>query len=152
MTLRNLLLSTFCILALSSCSVGNIGEMEVNGYSHQPEGLHYTIVTFTPSANVVMNDLKEEVKAFNEKKHYVEDKLRLSNIFLGANTTSPLLVIRRFDDYDAANKYARSLKRSLKKSNADLQSVWAISQENYRNLLRSKDLEAFNNFADKAHR
>jgi len=71
-------------------------------------------------------------------------KEKYSNIYLGANTNRPLLIIRKFDNFDAAEKFIVNFK-NISKINKHLKLL-SVSQSNYRNILRQKSIVKYEKF------
>ncbi len=90
------------------------------------------------------------VSDYNREYHRLE-QLRISNIFLGTDTDNPLVVIRKFDNKEQAMRYFNEVKDKAeflgesgkKKYNKEF---FAITQENYRRILKNKTLEGYREF------
>ena len=135
----------------------NAGVDEVAGSSKSGDGgtskyklddgkVHYFIVVLE-KGNIKLTDAKNSVSNYNKKYHKLE-RLRISNIYLGAKTDTPILVIRRFKKKEGAMKYYNSIisnKSEFLGEGANYQ-IFAVTQHNYRQILKSKSLDGYNEF------
>jgi hypothetical protein len=121
---------------------GQIGEFKVAN-----DQLHYVIVVFRN--DISLNDAKVAITNYNEKYHGPQ-KLRMNNIYLAEESSKyPLIAIRRFKDKAEAMSYYDTVKKNqgdfLDKSKFDYE-VLPISQDNYKELLKSKNLDQYRKF------
>lgn len=110
--------------------------------------LHYFLVAVT--GDVRLDDLKISVSDYNREFHKLE-QLRISNIFLGTDTNTPILVIRKFDTRAQAMRYydeVKNLKEFLGETSKKTynKEFFAITQENYRRVLKNKTLDGYREF------
>ena len=112
--------------------------------------VHFIIVAFDPGVN--LNAAKIALSDFN-KKYNRSQRLSISNVFLGTNSDNriPMLIVRRFKNsseamsyYDGAVKNAQDFVKE--EVNYD---VFAISLNNYREILRSKVVEPYKSFFEE---
>ncbi|HKK77127.1 MAG TPA: tetratricopeptide repeat protein [Saprospiraceae bacterium] len=109
--------------------------------------VHFVIVAFDPSIN--LNTAKANVSDYNQKFHRPQ-RLTISNVFLGNNADDriPMLIVRRFKDRTEAMKYHDGVQQNSNdflETNADY-DLFAISLNNYREILRSKSIESYQTF------
>jgi len=111
--------------------------------------VHYIIVVLD-GTKIKLGDAKVSVSDYNREYHK-SDKLRISNIYLGADTDTPILVIRRFRKKENAIKYYEGVMKDKKgflgKNNN--YEVFAVTQHNYREILKSKSLDGYREFFEK---
>jgi hypothetical protein len=91
------------------------------------------------------------ISDYNEKFHSLQ-KLRMNNIYLGdADSRIPLIAIRRFKDKNEAMDYYQGIKKNAKDFiDPKLEyQLFAISQDNYRELLKAKNVEEYRLFFDQ---
>ena len=117
-------------------------------YKYEPDKLHYLIIALNASA--VLNDVKISVSDYNRKYHS-QDKLRISNIYLdspdGDGQRTPLVVVRRFKTADDVMKYYDGVMRNKKDFiDSDIYELYPITQTNYREVLRNKNLSDYKPF------
>jgi hypothetical protein len=98
---------------------------------------------------VSLNDAKVGVSEFNSKYHGLQ-KLRMNNIYLGTGAEKrPIVAIRRFKDKAEAMEYYDSVQKNeadfLDKKTFEY-VLLPIAQDNYRELLKSKALEDYQDF------
>ncbi|MFK7776392.1 MAG: tetratricopeptide repeat protein [Saprospiraceae bacterium] len=112
----------------------------------QDNKVHYMIVVLK-GGKIELGDAKIKVSNYNREYHK-SDKLRISNIYLGADTNTPILVIRRFKNKDKSIAYFQGIMANKKKflgDNNDYE-VFAVTQHNYREILKSKSIEDYREF------
>ena len=121
---------------------GQVGDFKVSD-----DQLHYVIIVF--SNDISLNDAKIVITDYNDKYHGPQ-KLRMNNIYLAeGDSKHPLIAIRRFKDKTEAMIYYDTVKKNKKdfldesKFNYE---VLPISQDNYRELLKSKNLDQYLSF------
>lgn len=122
-------------------SIASGGNFKVN-----EEQVHYFIVALKDNT-VKLTDAKAQLSNYHRKYHQL-DRLRISNIYLGADTSMPILVVRRYKDKNAAMRYYNGI---LKNEQDFLDSainfeMFAVSQSNYRQILKLKSLEQYRSF------
>lgn len=117
-------------------------------FSLDDDKLHYFLVAI--SGDVRLDDIKIAVSDYNREKHKL-DQLRISNIFLGTDTNTPILVIRKFDNKTQAMRYFEEVRNekdflgeTAKKTYN--KEFFAITQENYRRILKNKTLDGYREF------
>ena len=123
------------------------GQGQVGNYTVANDQLHYVIVVF--KNEVSLNDAKIKITDYNNKYHSLQ-KLRMNNIFLGdGDTRYPLIAIRRYKDKAEAMDYYNTVRKNekdfLDKKKYDYE-VLPIGQDNYRELLKSKNLDDYRTF------
>jgi tetratricopeptide (TPR) repeat protein len=111
-----------------------------------PNGVHYIIINWNIN-KVKLEDAQQAVNNFN-RDYFKAAKLRLSsNIFLDIDV--PLMVVRKFDSAEKAMEYYRLTQKYAKDfiggANADLR-VYPVTQQNYRVILKSRSLDAYDPF------
>ncbi|MCB9081241.1 MAG: tetratricopeptide repeat protein [Lewinellaceae bacterium] len=126
---------------------GRIQEEAPGQFKMEDDQVHYIIVAFDEQVN--LNDAKIAVSDYNRKYHSL-DRLNMTNLFLGdpgANRKA-LLILRRFDNRAGAMKYYEGVEKNGKEFMPDgtLYSIFAISLNNYREILRSKSVDAYQAF------
>ncbi len=122
-------------------------EGQVGNYKAADDQLHYVIVVF--KNKVSLNDAKVGVSDYNTKYHS-QDKLRMNNIYLGTgDNRHPIVAIRRFKDKADAMDYYDGVQKNKKdfldRDTFDYELL-AVGQSNYRELLKSKNLEDYRTF------
>jgi tetratricopeptide (TPR) repeat protein len=123
------------------------GQGQVGSYTVANDQLHYVIVVF--KNDISLNDAKIIITDYNNKYHNLQ-KLRMNNIFLGdGDSRYPLIAIRRYKDKAEAMDYYNTVKKNTKdfldKSKFDYE-VFPIGQDNYRELLKTKNLDEYRTF------
>lgn len=121
-------------------------------FTREDDKLHYFIVALTGD-DVRLDDVKAAVSDYNSEHHKAE-QLRISNIFLGTDTNTPIVVIRKFDTKEQAMRYYNEVKgqkdflgeTARKTYNKEL---FAVTQENYRRILKNKTLNGYREFFEE---
>ncbi len=129
-----------------------LAEAEESPYTYEPKKLHYFIVVLDGNS-IKLTDAKADVSDFN-RQYYKLDKLRISNVYLGTDTSTPILVIRRFRSSEKAMDYLNTIE----KNRADFLpedasfEIYPISQYNYRQILKNKSLSGYPAFFEANYR
>ncbi len=122
-------------------------EGQIGNYKPNDTQLHYVIVVF--NHEVSLNDAKIAVSDFNGK-YFKLQRLRMNNIYLdNGEQKLPLIAIRRFKDRDEAMTYYDTvMKNKVDFLDEGIYSydLLPISQDNYRELLKSKLVEEYKTF------
>ncbi|MBK7426690.1 MAG: tetratricopeptide repeat protein [Saprospiraceae bacterium] len=110
--------------------------------------LHYVLIIMQTD-KMSLNDAKIKASNFNSK-YFQNDQLNIGNIVLGDNSNAqiPVIVVRRFNNKSAAMKYFDGLQSNRKDFVEDLTwyEVFAISQSNYRTLVKNRAIEPYRTF------
>ncbi len=119
-------------------------------YKIEDNALHYMLVVF--NTDVRLSDVTNEVSDYN-RKYYQLEKYRYSQMFLGRTTQEgiPVLVIRRFKDKTDGMKYYDAIMNNREefiRSVTDF-DIFLVSQNNYREILRSKSLAGYKDFFEQ---
>lgn len=125
-------------------NVANNGE-----FKYEPEKLHYLLVVLDP--DVTLTDAKVKIAEFNRKYH-ASDNLRVSNIYLTPKNAPrvPLIVMRRFKDGAAAMQYYKNVQLNSGDFFSDSDYlVYPVTQENYRQIMRTKSVETYDAFFEQ---
>lgn len=114
------------------------------GFKESMKELHYLLVVFR-KADSDLNTAKIKVADFNEKYNKT-DRLRVTNVYLGADNDTPVLVMRRFKSGEDAMTYLKNAtareKEFLDGAKFDY-DIYAVSQSNYREVLKERSVEGY---------
>ena len=126
----------------------NNNPAATNDFTLDDDKLHYFLVALT--GDVRLDDVKIAVSDYNKEYHRL-DQLRISSIFLGTDTNTPILVIRKFDNKEQALRYYNEVnnrKEFLGETDKKTygKEFFPITQENYRRILRNKTLSGYREF------
>ncbi|MFT5763901.1 MAG: tetratricopeptide (TPR) repeat protein, partial [Saprospiraceae bacterium] len=108
--------------------------------------MHYCIVVLKNNS-INLTEAKAAVSDYHSEYHKL-DKLRIANVYLGADTSTPILVIRRFKSKDLAMGYYNGVLQNganFLPSNAEYE-IYPVTQYNYRQVLKNKELESYKQF------
>ncbi len=112
--------------------------------------LHFiTIQLYNPSSKDEQN-IKLSISDYNVKYHK-SDNLKMSTVQLDIDDNNPVYLIRKFESKEAAMNYYRNvIKRELEYINGFTNyEIYVISQNNYREVLKSKSFKEYKPFFDK---
>ncbi|MCC6461320.1 MAG: hypothetical protein IT260_12670 [Saprospiraceae bacterium] len=124
-----------------------------NDFAVEDDKLHYLLVAV--SGDVRLDDIKGAISDYNREFHKT-DQLRISNIFLCTDTNTPIVVIRKFDNKEQVMRYYNEVK-NRKEFLGETSKIsyskeyFAITQENYRRVLKNKTLEGYREFFDEKY-
>ncbi len=149
-----LFLFTLFLSCQSNSIIDTLPELQTEEVSfvHEPESLHYYLIALkkieTPD-KASLDEMKNLLSDFIQN-HFEEDKLRISNIYLseGENSVRPVLIVRRFSGKAIASNFHQELLKTHPKKFKNKKKIrsFPISQTNYRNVLRQKNLEGYFSF------
>jgi tetratricopeptide (TPR) repeat protein len=110
--------------------------------------LHYVIIVFQTD-DIDLNAQKIKVSDYN-RTHHSLDKLRISNVYLGSKNDIPVLVLRRFKNKNTAMAYYQGSQTTnaddFIDANATPYQLFPISQSNYREVLRNRNVDGYDAF------
>ena len=123
-----------------------------DGFTREDDKLHYFIVALTGD-DVRLDDVKAAVSDYNSENHKAE-QLRISNIFLGTDTNTPIVVIRKFDTKEQVMRYYNEVKTQKEFLGETARKTYnkemfAVTQENYRRILKNKTLDRYREFFEE---
>ena len=126
---------------------GDAQEEAAGNFKMNENQVHFILVVF--SGDVNLNNAKVSVSDYHREYHKL-DRLRISNIFLGttAEDRTPMLIVRSFKNSKEAMKYyngAMSNRDAYIPSDINYE-VFAVSLNNYREVLRNKSLQGYRSF------
>ena len=115
-------------------------------YKVDDKKLHYFIVVIKDK-NIKLKDAQNSVSDFNREFHQL-GKLRVSNVYLGSKTGTPVLVIRRFKTKAKAMDYYFSVESNAASflPEGTEYEAYPITQFNYRAILKSKNMDGYKEF------
>lgn len=120
---------------------------ESGQFQIEADQVHYVIFVF-PEA-VDLNGVKVSISDFN-RKYFSLEKLNMTNLFLGDDEASrkALLILRRFNNQGAALNYYLTADKNKEelKLNQTPYDLFIIGLNNYRELLRIKNTNAYMDF------
>jgi hypothetical protein len=120
---------------------------QVGNYRVTDDQLHYVLVIF--KKDISLNDAKVVISDYNTKYHNLQ-KLRMNNIYLGEGENKfPLIAIRRFTDKKEAMDYFNTIPKNKQDFLDPVKyehEVFPISQDNYRELLKEKNIDQYRVF------
>jgi len=107
---------------------------------------HYFIIVIEEES-IQLADAKADVANYNRQYHK-QDRLRISNIYLGSETRTPILVVRSFSNKEKALDYYNGVlqnKANFLSPGANYE-LFAVTQHNYRQILKNKSVEDYRSF------
>ena len=123
------------------------------GFKESFNELHYVLIIFD-KPDVDLNEAKISVAEYNNKYNKL-DRIRITNVYLGSETKKPVLIMRRFKSGEAAMEFLTTAKeREQEFLNAGKYSydMFAVSQSNYRELLKQRTDEAYREWYPEFYR
>ena len=113
-------------------------------FKPEDDKFHYIIVVLPKDA--VVEDAKIDLSDYNAKYHRLED-LKISSIVLSTESEIPILVIRRLKDKATSIAYTVGVKNNAADFiKGSAYEVFAVTQDNYREILRLKSLDEYRKF------
>ncbi len=116
----------------------------------EDDKLHYLLVAFSSGADLRLDEIRAAITDYNREFHKLES-LRSSNITLGSDVNTPIIVVRKFDNKEQAMRYYREVAEKPeflgeKGKKAFQKEFLVITQENYRRILKNKTLNGYREF------
>ncbi|NND88644.1 MAG: tetratricopeptide repeat protein, partial [Flavobacteriaceae bacterium] len=108
--------------------------------------MHYVLVVINDK-ELSVNDAKNSLSDYHKEFHKL-DKLRIAPVYIGTNRDAPVLVVRRFKSKALAMDYFDGVSKNqaaFLPDGTDFE-VYPITQYNYRQVLKTKDLEGYKVF------
>lgn len=106
--------------------------------------IHYVLIVFE-NTDARLNDLKVDLENFNQKYNKA-DRLKSTPIYIGPSNETPMLVMRRFRDGEAALKYYRNTQENSQDflaASGEGYQVLPVSQTNYREILKARSIGGY---------
>ncbi len=121
----------------------------IANYVVEDDKVHYIMVVLK-NKNAETDACKNSIADYNRKYNQL-DALKVSNVFLGSDTETPLIVIRKFDTKEAAMRYFDGVTKNAKDflPKKEQYELFAVTQNNYREVLKAKNLEEYRTFFEK---
>jgi tetratricopeptide (TPR) repeat protein len=118
-------------------------------FTADDDKIHYFLAVLH-GADIKINDVKIAMTDYIAQ-NYGADGLKVSNIFLGTDVNTPILVVRKFDNKAQAMKFYNEVvtqKAFLGESdrNKFTKEIFPITQENYRRILKNRTMDGYEAF------
>ena len=118
-------------------------------FTTDDDKIHYFLVVLHGN-DIKINDVKVAMTDY-ATKHHASEGLKISNIFLGTDVNTPIMVIRKFDNKALAMKFYNEVlneKGFLNDSERKpfTKELYPITQENYRRILKNRTLDGYEAF------
>jgi tetratricopeptide (TPR) repeat protein len=128
-------------------NMGGTGDKPA--FIREDDKQHYILIALYGD-DIRIDDVKVAISDYNREFHKTEP-LRVSVMYLGTETNTPVVVMRKFDNREQVLRYYKEVagrkeflgetdKKTYKKD------IFAISQENYRTILKNKSLVGYAEF------
>ncbi len=106
--------------------------------------LHYVIVVLPKDGD--LEKAKISVSDFNSRFNRLDD-LKISSVYLSTESEIPVIVIRKFKDAATALAYTKNTADPKSDYAPNMKrEVFAVTQDNYREILRQKSIDAYKVF------
>ncbi|MEL7020235.1 MAG: hypothetical protein AAGK47_01385, partial [Bacteroidota bacterium] len=134
----------------TTASADNNFDLNSSKFKQEDEKLHYMILVFNDS-KISLAETKANISDYNTKYHKL-DKLRISNIYLGSDTKTPIIVIRRFKKRSDAMKYYEGVQGADDFIETDAgYEMYPVTQNNYREILKARSLDGYKAFFEAVY-
>jgi tetratricopeptide (TPR) repeat protein len=127
-----------------------IYEEQQDEFTYEGDKMHYILVLIRNMNDQEIEAVKSNISNYNNT-YYKLERLKLSNIYFDTKGTDQIILIRKFDTAEAALKYYGDTKKNgtdFIKADANFE-IYAISQSNYREVIKQKTLENYKDFFEK---
>jgi tetratricopeptide (TPR) repeat protein len=131
-----------------------IYEEESEDFVYEPDVMHYIILLIKGvTDNREVDEIKSSISRYNNTNYKLEG-LKISNIYLDTKGIDQIILLRRFNNAESAMKYYTAIEKN--RSEFIQQPVYfesyAISQKNYREVIKQKTLENYKLFFNKYYK
>lgn len=135
-------------LGVSGARLPGGAEEANSNFTYNENELHYIIVVFKEGQGQ-LNDLRNKISDYNEKYHKL-DKIRPASIYLGQENKTPVVVLRRYKDKNAAMRYYEGVQKNSTEfvDSGIAFEILPISQNNYRQIIRQRSVDGYKEFFD----
>ncbi len=125
-------------------------ELEKTNFKEEDDKLHFIIVLMFQPEDKQVDKAKISISDYHENYHKSEN-LKMSSVELDTENNNPIIVVRKFNDKKQAMKYYKGVLKKPKEyiTGFDNWEIFAISQNNYREILRIKSLTEYKSFFKK---
>ncbi len=128
-------------------------EEELELFELEEEKLHYVILVVYEATNKKVNEIKIALSDYHKKYHKL-DKLKITDIYLNVEEKAKVILIRKFRNKDKAMSYFNNTKKNSKdyiNNEETPYDIFAISQKNYREVIKQKSVVQYRSFFDKKY-
>ena len=122
---------------------------DLSRYKVENDKLHYVMILLK-GEDVKLSAARTTLSDYHLSYHKL-DKFRIASIFLGTGEDRvPVLVVRRFKDFAAADSYVQGAGRNAGDflDGFDYE-IFPVTQNNYRNVLKDKQMETYREFFEE---
>lgn len=125
-------------------------ELDKFNFKAEDDKLHFMLVVLYNPEEKVTNKVKISISDYNGNYH-LSEKLKMTSVELDTESNNPILVIRKFDSKKQAMKYFEGVMKKPKEfiSDFDNWELLAVTQNNYREILRLKSLSEYKTYFKK---
>ncbi len=132
--------------------LGKIGDDQTSDFSYKPEAEHYVVVWIKDEgATERLSDYRVSCTEYNTRFYNIKN---LKVAALTPDLQTALLIVRRFDDGEAAKQYVKNVNGKaldfLGEKDINYYAM-PISAENYAALLRTKNMSGYETFVKKMY-
>lgn len=125
-------------------------ELDKFNFKEEDDKLHFMLVVLYNPEDKITNKIKISISDYHVNYHQSE-KLKMTSVELDTESNNPILVIRKFDTKKQAMKYFEGVMKKPQEfiSEFDNWELLAVTQNNYREILRLKSLSEYKSFFKK---
>jgi hypothetical protein len=125
-------------------------ELDKTNFKSEDDKMHFMMVVLFDPPDRTVDKAKIAISDYNQNYHK-SDNLKMTSLDLDTEINQPIILIRKFDNKQAAMKYYNGIQRKTKEfiTGFDNWEVYVITQNNYREILRIKTLTEYKTFFKK---
>ena len=125
-------------------------DPDKSSFKMEDDKMHFMLVVLFDPPEKTVDKAKIAISDYNLNYHKPEN-LKMTSLELDIEANQPLILIRKFDTKEAVMKYYQGIQRKPKEfiTGFDNWEVYAITQNNYREILRIKTLTEYKSFFKK---
>lgn len=125
-------------------------DLDKTNFKLEDDKMHFMLVVLFDPPEKAVDKAKIAISDYNLNYHKSEN-LKMTSLDLDTESNQPLILIRKFDNKQSVMKYYNGIQRKPKEfiTGFDNWEVYAITQNNYREVLRIKTLSEYKSFFKK---
>ncbi|MFZ1422435.1 MAG: tetratricopeptide repeat protein [Saprospiraceae bacterium] len=125
-------------------------ELDKTNFKMEDDKLHFILIVMYDPPEKAVDKAKIAISDYHQNYHKPEN-LKMTSVDLDVDSNQPLILVRKFDNKAAAMKYYNGIQRKPKEyiTGFDNWEVYALTQNNYREILRIKTLSEYKSFFKK---
>ncbi len=127
-------------------------DEETLNFEKSKDGLHYVVVILYDASGKDVDETKISISGFN-RQFFKADRLQQSDISLNRDANTHLILIRKYTNEAKAMDYWNTIQKNESSfiSNGVNYEVYPVTQNNYREIIKQKSINAYRAFFEQEY-